>query len=61
MTEKALEYYYKNREKILEKNKLNKLNKNSYYREWYFKNKVEVQNRRRGDNPKKKRGLKPKE
>jgi len=47
INQKAKEYYWKNREQILEKNKMKKLYTNEYYKEWYQKNKIQV-NKNRG-------------
>ena len=49
INQKAKEYYWKNREQILEKNKIKKLYTNEYYKEWYQKNKIQV-NKNRGKN-----------
>ena len=42
----ARKYYWMNRDKILEKRKENKLYTNEYYKNWYNKNRVEVNIRR---------------
>jgi len=47
INQKAKEYYWKNREDILEKNKMKKLYTNNYYKEWYQKNKIQVNTNRR--------------
>ena len=45
---KALEYYYKNREKILEQHRAKKLYNQAYYRMWYRKNRDALTYRRYG-------------
>lgn len=45
--ERSLNYYYKNRDYILKRQSARKLYNDQYYKEWYQKNKVEVQERRR--------------
>ena len=42
INQKAKEYYWKNRQHILEKNKMKKLYTNEYYKEWYQKNRDQV-------------------
>lgn len=44
---RSLDYYYKNRECILERKAAKKFYNKLYYKEWYNKNKNEVQNRRK--------------
>ena len=45
---RALEYYYKNREKILEQHRAKKLYNQAYYRLWYRKNRDALTYRRYG-------------
>lgn len=42
----SLEYYYKNRDYVLERQAKKKLLNKKYYKEWYEKNKIELQTRR---------------
>jgi hypothetical protein len=44
---RALLYYYKNRENVLQRQRARKLYNDQYYKEWYQKNKEIVQERRR--------------
>jgi hypothetical protein len=44
------QYYWKNREAILEKNKMKKLYTNQYYKEWYQLNKNQVNQIRSNNN-----------
>jgi hypothetical protein len=48
--QRAREYYWKNREFILERRRTQKYNNQLYYKQWYEKNKVEL-NLRRGKRP----------
>ena len=43
-------YYYENRDYILERQRIRKFQNKEYYKEWYEKNKNEVQERRRQKN-----------
>ena len=42
----SLEYYYKNRDYVLERQAKKKLLNKKYYKEWYEKNKIGLQSRR---------------
>jgi len=44
---KALEYYYKNKDYILERQRTRKHYNQNYYCQWYEKNKYRVQEKRR--------------
>jgi hypothetical protein len=44
---KSLEYYYKNRDYVLQRQRARKLLNNQYYKEWYEKNKVDLNERRK--------------
>jgi hypothetical protein len=44
---RALLYYYKNRDYVLQRQRARKLYNDQYYKEWYQKNKEVVQERRR--------------
>ena len=44
---RSLEYYYKNKDSILKKHYQKKLSNAIYYKEWYNKNKLEIQEKRR--------------
>ena len=52
---RSLEYYYRNREYILQRQAAKKFYNRQYYKEWYDKNKNEVQDRRRNKNGAEKR------
>lgn len=43
----SLEYYYKNRDYVLERQAKKKLLNKKYYKEWYEKNKIELNEKRR--------------
>ena len=38
----ARDYYWRHRDQILEKNKMKRLHTNQYYKEWYQKNKEQL-------------------
>jgi len=44
---KSLEYYYKNRDYILQRQRARKLYNDQYYKEWYEKNKIQLNERRK--------------
>jgi len=52
---RSLEYYYKNREYVLKRQAAKKYYNKLYYKEWYNKNKNEVQDKRRNKNGAEKR------
>lgn len=43
---RSLEYYYRNRDYVLERQAQKKLLNKKYYKEWYEKNKIELLQRR---------------
>jgi hypothetical protein len=45
----AREYYWKNREYILERQKTRKYNTSDYYKKWYQENKEELNKKRYGN------------
>ncbi len=52
---RSLEYYYKNREYVLQRQAAKKYYNKLYYKEWYNKNKNKVQDKRRNKNGAEKR------
>jgi len=52
---RSLEYYYKNREYVLQRQAAKKYYNKEYYKEWYNKNKDIVNNKRRNKNGAEKR------
>ena len=47
--QRAKEWYWKNREYVLERQRQKKYSNSQYYKEWYQKNKIELNKRRYGN------------
>jgi len=53
----SLDWYYNNREYVLERQRIRKYQNSQYYREWYEKNKIELLARRNSFQPKLKKEI----
>lgn len=47
--QRAKDWYWRNREYVLQRQKQNNYNNSEYYKDWYQKNKIELNNKRSGD------------
>ena len=47
--QRSRDWYWRNREYVLERQKQKKINNSEYYKQWYQKNKIELNKKRSGD------------